>query len=247
MKINEIASYIFEGAAPSLEAQALQRMADSAAYKEFMERHRDKIRKKRRGLLNNALGLSDLGVELAVAYCLLLDKRITLAYEQYTAAKIRGPDFTGAFRVNLRFNIEVTQLHAIGHTVASAQEKLTGAFCAKLGQFPAGIINVLLVAFAETPPSSFGEQELTQTFTWLHNAAARKDEQFFIQRGLAGTKDYFALMPRISAVLAWLPPHDPSRDSSLGSGRALLWANPQAKHPLTADLRRALVGAFVLS
>src|SRR5579862_3570384 len=190
MKINEITDYIFEGETPTLAEQTGQWMIASARFKEFMERHRDKIRKKRRGLQNNPLGVGDLLAEIGVAYRLLQDRRITLEYEYYTAAKVRGPDFTGAFRVNLAFNIEVARLHAIGRTVVTVQSKFTNVFCAKLSQFPAGIINVLLAEFAETAPTAFGEHELAQTMARLHAHATRKDEAFFTQRGLEGVKEY---------------------------------------------------------
>jgi hypothetical protein len=54
----------------------------------------------------------DLRGELEVAYHLLNERRLDVAYEPYASAKRRGPDFAVTYRANLVFNIEVARIRA---------------------------------------------------------------------------------------------------------------------------------------
>jgi hypothetical protein len=67
---------------------------------------------------------------------------------------------------------------------------------------------------------------------WLQERAARKDDLFFEQRGFTDTRDFLRHYHRLSAVL-WVARSVDALDASL-------WRNPQARHPLPADLVRAL-------
>jgi hypothetical protein len=67
---------------------------------------------------------------------------------------------------------------------------------------------------------------------WLQDRAAQKDEVLFKQRGFVGARDFLRHYQRLSGTL-WLA-------GDLAAPRATLWRNPQARHPLPADLARAL-------
>jgi hypothetical protein len=64
---------------------------------------------------------------------------------------------------------------------------------------------------------------------WLQDRAAQKDEALFQQRGFAGVRDFLRHYQRLSAAL-WLA----------GAQDVNVWRNRQARHPLPADLAKAL-------
>ncbi len=239
MNADEIATYIFEGVAPTLAARCAQWMTATPRFREFAERQRDKIRKKRRGLGDDDTGLRDLLCELGVACRLLSDRRVTLEYEAYAAAKTRGPDFTATFKGHLAFNVEVTRVQRPLPTRAKAQTRLIEVTCAKLRQFPSGAINILVIALTNTPAGGLGLADIMQAMETLRRHSFGKDEPFLRARGLNGSDEFFALAPRLSAALAALPSTDPL---DTPHAQLALWANPQAKHPLPTDLRTALGG-----
>ncbi len=234
MNADAIAAYIFEGVAPTLAERLAAWMTATPRFKDFAEQQRDKIRKKRRGLGDNLDGLSDLLCELGVGCRLLKDKRVTLEYETYSAAKIRGPDFTATFKGYVVFNVEVTRVRSTLPTRAKVQTRLIEETCEKLRQLPASATNVLVIALANAPSGGFAPTDMTQAMETLRRHAHGKDETFLKARGLRGSEEYFALAPRLSAAIAAIPGDDPL---DTPNARLALWANPQAKHPLPADAR----------
>ncbi|MDP9484068.1 MAG: hypothetical protein M3P84_12705, partial [Chloroflexota bacterium] len=92
-------------------------LAASARFRAFAEAHRDKIRKK----LRTAAGtdaLRDVRAELRVAWLLLSDPRIELAFEAYGSGR-GGPDFTVTYRGTGSFNLEVTRLRRVPDATAT--------------------------------------------------------------------------------------------------------------------------------
>ena len=200
----------------------------SPRFRTFAETYRDKIRKKARGPRDDE-GRRDLAFELSIAVRLLEERRFTVEYEPYGMA-IRAPDFRVSFRTNVRFNVEVRRLRlAPTSGAAAATGQLVRAICDKLGQLPPAMINVLVLG---AEGSSFAADALPQAMVGLQDRATRKDEVFFQQRGFAGTRDFLRHYQRLSAAL-WLAGEPAAATSSL-------WRNPQARHPLPADLARAL-------
>jgi len=234
MNAEEIASYIFEGAAPSLATRLAIWMTATPRFREFAERQRDKMRKKRRNLGDDDAGLCDLLCELGVGCRLLRDKRITLEYEAYAAAKARGPDFTATFKGHVVFNVEVTRIRSTLPSPAKAQTRLIEETGEKLRQFPPAAINILVIALTNAPSGGLTAAHLTQAMETLRRHAQGKDEPFLKARGLHGSEEYFALAPRLSAAIAAIPSADPL---DTPNARLALWVNPQAKHPLVADTR----------
>jgi hypothetical protein len=91
------------------------------------------------------------------------------------------------------------------------------------------MINVLVLG-ADGPAS--GADALAPAMLWLQDRAAKKDEVLFQQRGFAGVRDFLRRYQRLSAAL-WLA-------GEPGAQEVNLWRNSQARHPLPADLARAL-------
>src|SRR5207302_11381419 len=106
---------------------------------------------------------------------------------------------------------------------------LARAVCAKLCQRPPAMINVLVLA-ADGPSSA--AEALVAAMLWLQDRAGRKDEGLFQQHGFTGVRDFLRHYQRLSGTL-WLA-------GALDAPLASLWRNPQARHPLPADLARAL-------
>src|SRR5512144_2886381 len=103
--------FLFDEQPHPLSDELFRWMEGSSRFTLFVETYRDKIRKKIRLApeLETAL---DLRGELEVAYRLLADRRLEVAYEPYASTQRRGPDFAATYRANLVFNIEVARMRA---------------------------------------------------------------------------------------------------------------------------------------
>ena len=105
----DLITYLFEAKPHPLSDALMQWMEASPRFTAFVETYRDKIRKKIRVTRDPESAL-DLRAELEVAYSLLNDRRLAVAYEPYASVKKRGPDFAVTYRANLIFNIEVARM-----------------------------------------------------------------------------------------------------------------------------------------
>jgi hypothetical protein len=206
----------------------------SPRFRTFAETYRDKIRKKARGLRDDE-GRHDLTFELAIAERLLEERRFALQYESYGVGQ-RAPDFCVTFRSRVRFNVEVRRMRPLRPTPNAPADpgRLIRAVCDKLGQLPPAMINALVLG-ADGPTSA--ADALVPAMLRLQDRAAQKDDALFQERGFAGTRDFLRHYQRLSGVL-WLA-------GAPGAPRASLWRNPQARHPLPADLARALSDAVL--
>ncbi len=124
-------------------------MDASPRFTAFVETYRDKIRKKVRLARERESALDLLG-ELDVAYSLLSDRRLVVAYEPYASAKVRGPDFAVTFRSNLIFNIEVArirpeQLGPGGIDVPRKEQRILRILLDKLEQMQPSMPNLLVI------------------------------------------------------------------------------------------------------
>jgi hypothetical protein len=233
MLIDELLTHIFGSETHALAAQAGVWIAASARFRAFAEQYRDKIRKKVRGI-RDLEGLNDLTFELQVAYLLLSERRFVVEYEKGGVGKQRGPDFHVTFRTHTPFNVEVKRLRAssISHAAELPEHsRIAGTTCQKIGQLPAGMINLLAI-------SSDGERyhaaDVAAAMTGLRARAERKDDAFFTRRGFLGASDFLKQYQRLSAILLSIPP-------SNGTGPAVvLWLNTIARHRLPNDLHNAL-------
>jgi len=190
----------------------------------FVEANAPKIRKKARGIRDEE-GLGDLGAELAAARWLLRDRGVALAYEPYASEKARGPDFTVTLKGHIAFNVEVRRLRPPAHPAKAAD-----AVCAKLGQLPAGVANVLLLAADGADAAGL---DLAAIVKRLRERADGKDDGFFARRGFRDARDFLRRLPRLSAAL--LLPIPAGDDPLPAPPPASPWLNPAARHPLHPD------------
>jgi hypothetical protein len=232
MRNDELVDFVFGDMSEVTMRQGAAWIAESERFAAFVAEHRDKIRKKARALRDEE-GQRDLLLELDTAYRLLTERRFALAYEAFAAGKIRGPDFTVTYKTWLPFNVEVKRIRTEANVM-----KLENAVCAKLGQLPAGSMNVLLVAGERVGCVRLEAQQAMGHLRELADWPKHTFDTYFTQRGLAGAKDYLRRLLQLSAIefrADWAAP---------GGGQSYFWVNPQAKHPLPADLRRALEQCF---
>ena len=220
-------AYLFGADSSPLATEVGAWLVASPRFRVFAETYRDKIRKKARGLRDDE-GRRDLSFELGIAFRLLQERRFTLEYESY-GMTARAPDFRVTFRTNVRFNVEVRRLRPAPVSEPTAdQARLIRAVCDKLGQLPPAMINVL--ALGADGASSAGA--LGRVMVWLQDRAANKDDIVFQQRGFTGARDFLRHYQRLSCAL-WLAGEPCAREVDV-------WPNPQARHPLQADLARAI-------
>ncbi len=233
MLINELLTHIFESQTHALAAQFGQWVVSSARFRVFAEQYRAKIRKKVRGTRDQE-GLNDLTFELAIAYLLLSERRFAIEYEKGGVGKQRGPDFYVTFRTHTPFNVEVKRFRAssIARTAEPPEySRIASTVCQKIGQLPAGMINILAIG-SDTEPDP--ASDVAAAMAGLRTRAEHKDNPFFTRRGFLSAGDFLKQYQRLSAVLFHTPPTD-------GDGQAgQLWLNPIVRHRLPNDLRNAL-------
>lgn len=200
----------------------------SPRFRAFAGDYRDKLHKK----VNTARdpeARRNLWAELGVAYLLARDRRLSVEYEAYGLGMQRAPDFTVRFREHVLCNVEVTCLQA--PIPGSDGKRLLATICEKLGQLPAGAINVLALV---TPTPAYQAEDVARAMRGSASRMKPEEEQYIIERGYRSARDFRRQAQRLSAVLLrW------GEAAQHGGG---LWRNPGARHALPADLARLLTG-----
>ncbi len=224
-------AYVFEGQPHLLSTTLMQWMEASSRFTSFVEIYRDKIRKKIR-LTREPESVLDLRGELEVAYCLLNDRRLAVAYEPYASAKRRGPDFAVTYRDNLIFNVEVARMRVEQSGVdeidlARKEERILRILLYKLGQMQPGMANLLVIHTREELAHSIDLGRLMQD---VKTRAEGKDPSFYSGTGYTGPADFYKEFLHLSGVLLW-------------AAEAQLWVNKQARPALTEKVLR-LVSAL---
>jgi hypothetical protein len=186
-------------------------LAQSKRFRAFSDAHRDKIRKKLRGATDAEARL-DVRAELRVAYLLLADRHIELAFEAYGSTK-GGPDFTVTFRGERSLNLEVTRQRR------APDAAYGGPLLAKLHQLPPSAPNVVLVAIDGDRADAFDVGGVVRA---IRARADAKDEAFFTSRGLRGTRGFYERFLRLGSVLVWC-------EGAAGDARASAWTNRSAR------------------
>jgi hypothetical protein len=230
MTIEELCASIAANRSPFFATQLAEWASDSLRFRVFAEQYRDKLRKKLRGMRDDE-GVRDLLAELEAAHVLLRDRRFTLEYEPYIAEKQRGPDFRATFRTHTLFTVEVTRMRSAAHNKRDLYGRIADEVCEKLRQMLPGISNVLYLRASDEPNAKLAKLDLNDAMAQLFAIYKRKDEAFFTRRGLDGSADFLRRYHRLSGILirpavASTPP---------------LWLNALAKHPLSSELRQALL------
>lgn len=223
--VERLVHHLFDGDPrdPMVE-ELVDWLTGSTRFRAFAEAHRDKIRKKLRGAAD-AEARRDVRAELQVAYLLLADRRLELAFEAYGSGKA-GPDFTVAYRSEPRFNLEVTRLRRPPDASGSG-----GPLLAKLRQLPPSVPNAVLVAIEGVSAEAL---DVAAAIRALRAQADGKDETFFVSRGFDGTRGFYERFLRLGAVAVWC-------EGAVGDARAALWTNRSARIAVPERAARACV------
>jgi hypothetical protein len=233
MLVDELLTHIFEARTHALAAQFGRWLVSSARFRAFAEQYRAKIRKKVRGTRDQE-GLNDLTFELEIAYLLLSERRFAVEYEKGGVGKQRGPDFYVTFRTHTPFNVEVKRFRAsaIDRTAEPPEySRIASSVCQKIGQLPAGMINILAIGSDAEP---YHASDVAAAMAGLRTRAEHKDDPFFTRRGFLSAGDFLKQYQRLSAVLFHAPL------AAGGEPASILWLNAIARHRLPNDLRNAL-------
>ena len=103
------------------------------------------------------------------------------------------------------------------------RERVT-VLCEKVGQMPAGSVNLLWL-LAEREISG---ADLTRAVTTLRQLAESQAEEFFIRRGLSGAAGFLKEYRQLSGIVL----HQP--------GDNVLWLNPLARHKTPPEIVTAI-------
>lgn len=203
-------------------------LAGSRRFRSFVEENRDKVRKKLRGAAADREARRDVRAELRVAHLLLADRRIELAFEPY-GSTTGGPDFAVSFRGHRAFNLEVTRRRPGSRATADG-----GALLAKLRQLPPSVANVVLVA---AEPDRDEALDIPAAIRTLLEQAEAKNDAYFTERGLDGTRGFHQRFLRLGAVIAWY-------EARAGADAALLRRNPSARIVVPEPAARAAIACL---
>ena len=224
----DLIAYVFEGQPHLLSSELYQWMEASSRFTVFVETYRDKIRKKIR-LTREPESALDLRSELEVAYRLLSDRRLDVAYEPYASAKGRGPDFAVTYRANLVFNVEVARMRGeesgvAGHDLPRKEERFLRILLYKLGQVQPGMPNLLVIHTRKELARSIDLGRLMQE---IKTRAEGKDPSFYDISRYASPAAFYKDFLRLSGILLWA-----------ASPGAQLWVNKQARPALAEEVLR---------
>jgi hypothetical protein len=189
--VDRLLSYLLDGvpsAADEVANDLAEWLSASSRFVSFADANRDKIRKKLRGATDAEARL-DVRAELRVAYLLLADRHIELAFEAY-GSPTGGPDFTVAYRGERNLNLEVTRQRR------APDAGYGGPLLAKLRQLPPSAPNVVLVAIEGDRADAF---DVDGAVRGLRARADAKDEAFFTARGFRDTRAFYERFLRLGA------------------------------------------------
>jgi hypothetical protein len=239
----DLIAYLFEGqphlhsrAAP-LSGALAQWMEASARFTAFVDTYRDKIRKKIR-VTRDPEGILDLRGELEVAYCLLNDRRLAVAYEPYASTKRRGPDFAVTYRSNLVFNIEVARIRVeagegertlgerilLDNTIdlSRKEERILRILLDKLGQMQPGMANLLVIHTREELARAIDLGRLMQE---IKTRVEGKDPSFYAASRYTSPAEFYKEFLHLSGIQLWAAGVQP-------------WVNKQARPGLEGKVLR---------
>ncbi|MFN8473381.1 MAG: hypothetical protein U0822_14420 [Anaerolineae bacterium] len=235
VKQNELLAYLFDRKPHRLTEPIAQWMTASPRFQTFVETYRDKIRKKIR-VTQGQDSVLDLQAELATAYWLLRERRLTVEYEKCGAGQTRCPDFTTTYTTSFSFHVEVTRMRSSPPTGTNAAPTLepvdtgrvTDIVCGKLGQMVSSGINMLVIV---TELDHLDTLDLPRIMLQLKQRAEQHDPRILGRHGFRDPADFFRHYLRLSAVA--VRDMQPERET-------VLWVNTEAKHPLPNPIRTIL-------
>jgi hypothetical protein len=255
MIMDEILGSLFDGQPHLLAAPMATWLGSSRRFNAFVTANHTKIRKKLRAAQESE-SLRDLQLELETAYLLLREPALSLVYEPQHRERGRSPDFAVTFTTSLEFMVEVTRLRAaqLGTLPGSREpagrsqlpnitlalplsgDRFSDMLCSKLGQLLPQRSNLLLVGIAAP---HLTHRDLQEAMLRIQQRAEGNDPMMMQRQGFRDRADFFRHYRRLSALLV--------RGTPLQAGEpAVIWVNPQAKHPLPARVRTALARSHTL-
>jgi hypothetical protein len=235
---SELVAFLFEERSSDIAAPLTRWIATSPRYTSFVEKYKDKIRKKLR-ITRATSAAADLYYELQIPFWLLQEERFDVAYEPYAAGKTRGPDYAVSYRTNFTFNIEVTHMRGVhlspelspaGKTVINT--RLVDVVCNKLGQMLANMANLLFVV---SDPGLDEPLHLAAHIAWIKDRAEHSDPAFYERQGFLNTSDFIKYYERLAGIVLY---------GIAESQRVNLWLNPQAMVKLTGSVTNILRGGL---
>lgn len=203
----------------------MQWMQPSSRFTAFVEIYRDKVRKRIRVIREPESALDLLG-ELEVAYCLLEDRSLAVAYEPYASAERRDPDFAVTYRTNLVFNVEVARIRMENSRIdpRRTEERILRVLLDKLGQMQPGTSNLLIIHTRQELRRSIDLGGLMQD---IKLRAERKDPSFYAVSRYANPALFYKGFLHLSAILIWAAETQP-------------WVNKQARPVLPERVLRLI-------
>src|SRR5215213_8125535 len=111
MTTAEVLDAVFEHQHHPLYPELSAWIKSDRRFRAFAEKYRGKLRRKLRNT-SDAAGVADLQFEFEIARWLLEESRFEVEYETFDARQ-GGPDYTVAYRVNTRFNVEVRRIRTL--------------------------------------------------------------------------------------------------------------------------------------
>lgn len=257
MTANELLAYLLNETLHPLAAPLAVWLERSPRFAAFATTYRDKIRKKIKQVGDDE-SARDLLLELETAYLLLQERKLSLAYEPYSAHKTRGPDFAVTLTSGFVFHVEVTRMRRTAsdeqqQTIKdaanaqlpveaevssstlrprpSANDRLGEMVCSKLGQMQAGTPNVLVVFIHS---STLSQIDIAKAMALIKQRAEQRDQRLFAWYAFRTPADFFRQYERLSAVVlrtAW---------DDQAPATPIVWNNRQAKHRLPDRIQNLL-------
>jgi hypothetical protein len=213
----DLLAYVCEGQPHLLSGALTEWMIASTRFTTFVETYRDKIRKKVR-LARESESALDLHSELEVAYALLNDRRLAVAYEPYANAKTRTPDFAVTYRDNLVFNVEVARIRidqngVDGLLVLRKEERIVRTLVDKLAQMQHGMANLLVL---HTPTEIARSIDLNKLIQSVKTRAETKEPSLYAASRYNRPAEFYKDFLHLSGIVLWTP-------------AAQVWLNKQAR------------------
>ena len=236
MLIDDLLAHLFQNQPHALAQPIATWLAQSRRFAAFVERFRDKIRKKLRDTRDTE-NLLDLRLELETAYLLLQERTLSLSYEPQPVGRARCPDYAVTFTTSSTFMLEVTRLRPSlraqpvpNATRIADADRVADTVCGKLGQLMAQRSNVLLIGAEDVALTA---EDLRLALLQVQHRAERNDTTLFQRHGFRDRAEFFAHYQRLSELIVrvWTP-------NAITT--PLIWINPQAKYPLSSKVRTAL-------
>lgn len=254
MVTRELLSFLFDGRSHPLAATIATWLSASHRFTDFVAANHSKIRKKLR-TAQEPETLCGLELELETAYLLLRQRSLSLQYEPHDE-HARGPDFAVSFTTSCVFMVEVTRmgtnrLRTFSGTPESARrnqaanstltaprlgDRFSDVLCSKLGQLLPQRSNALIIGVEGSPPAY---DDLHDAMRGVQLRAEGNDSNVVHRHGFRDRGEFFRHFQRLSALLVRGTPLRPGQP-------AVVWINPQAKHPLPAKARAALSSSHTL-